>query len=97
MCNFEKWIFVFICPLDEWYLPFVSEQKGDIGFVMETWHGPAVPYSSLNSGRSLHFSFLTHFISPKSGNLIHVLTLLFLTAHLMLKEFSSIFLINDLI
>lgn len=41
---------------------------GDVGFVMVTWHGPVVPYSSsLNSGKSLNFSFLTHFISPKSG------------------------------
>lgn len=51
----------------KWHFSFVSEQTGNIGFVMETWHGPVVPYSSLNSGKSLHFSFPTHFISPKSG------------------------------
>lgn len=58
MCNFEKWIFVFICPLDKWYLPFVSEQKGDIGFVMETWHGPAVPYTALTQADLFIFLFL---------------------------------------
>lgn len=65
MCDFEKWIFVFISI--KWHLSLVSEQTRDIGFVMETWHAPIVPYSSINSGKSLHISFPTHFISPKSG------------------------------